>query len=199
LKAERSVSYEFGVSHSFGGNYWTDVALFQTDLDDLIEAGVDPERIVIRFENVTRARIRGLEVGGRAYWFDGLLGTNIGYTYVDPRDRSSNSVLRFRPRHLLYGSLTTSLEPIRLALEGRYISRVEAIDQRLVDLAPIVDGDARVDIKVVDVRSQVGLVDWGIPLVVDLAVTNVFNYHYVELIGNLAPVRTFHVGVRGAL
>ncbi len=199
LKAERSVSYEFGVSHSFGGNYWTDVALFQTDLDDLIEAGVDPERIVIRFENVTRARIRGLEVGARADWFDGLLGTNIGYTYVDPRDRSSNSVLRFRPRHLLYGSLTTSLEPIRLALEGRYISRVEAIDQRLVDLAPIVDGDARVDIKVVDVRSQVGLVNWGIPLVVDLAVTNVLNYHYVELIGNLAPVRTFHVGVRGAL
>ena len=187
LKPERSESYELGILQRVADELRCDLAVFQNDFRDLIEASVDPGRLVIEFNNVTRARIRGAEISVNSEWLGRHLLIDGGYTYMDPVDLGTNEILKFRPRHLLYATLTVAVGPARFSVDGRYISRMEAIDENLVHLAPILQGDTRVPIKVMDVRLS-----WDLLLVrLGLSAKNALNYHYVELIGNLAPVRTF--------
>ena len=200
LKPERSVSFEVGGSQLLGERVFLDLALFQNDFYDLIEGGVNPNRFEIQFNNVTRARIRGLEVGIKADWFKRFLATDFSYTYIDPVDLSNNTVLKFRPRHLFYTTLTAHYRQLQAELNYRYVSRVEAIDENLVRVAPIVDGDQRVACKVVDVGITYYPVNvGGLPLNIGLTIKNLTNYYYVELIGNLAPIRTYYLSVEGGL
>jgi outer membrane receptor for ferrienterochelin and colicins len=198
LRPERSVSFEIGGSQWLGERVFLDLALFQSDYYDLIEAGVNPNPPVeILFSNITRARIRGLEFGIKTDWFDRFLATDFSYTYTDPVDLSDNSVLKFRSRHLFYASLTANYRQWRTEVNFRYVSRVEAIDENLVRLAPIVDGDQRVACKVVDVGVTYNLINTGLPITIGLTVKNLTNYYYVELIGNLSPLRTYYLSVEG--
>jgi outer membrane receptor protein involved in Fe transport len=196
LKPERNVSFEIGGSQWLGERVFLDLALFQSDYYDLIEALVYPD-YDIRFTNITRARIRGLEVGMKTDWFDRLISTDFSYTYTDPVDLRDNSVLKFRSRHLFYASLSANYRQWRTEINFRYVSRVEAIDEALVNLAPIIDGDQRVACKVVDAGVTYNLINTGLPITFGLTVKNLTNYYYVELIGNLAPVRTYYVSVEG--
>ncbi len=191
LHAESSISYELGLSHAISDQLLLDWALFENDFKDLIEPGVDTTSnpIAIEFANVTRARIRGTEIDLKCNIVDKLLHGELGYTYIDSKDLSTGEVLKFRPRNTFYGSLQLAIEQFTLETDYRYMSRVEAIDENLVRLAPIIDGDQRVPIKVADVRAFYELSGAGLPLRIGLNITNMFNYHFVELIGNLAPVR----------
>ena len=76
-------------------------------------------------------------------------------------------------------------------LEFRYISRVERIDEEFVTLGIVKDGDRRVATYVTDFRLGAELNDIGIPLNVRLNINNILQYNYVELIGNIAPPRSF--------
>ncbi len=199
LKPESSISYELGISQSVLDQVLLDAAVFQNDYTDLIEAGVDTTSnpLAIRFANVTRARIRGGELDLKVNLIDKVLKAEGGYTYIDSKDLSTGTVLKFRPRHTLYGSLQLSLEHLTLVGDYRYLSRVEAIDENLVRFAPVADGDQRVPIKVADLRAFYELSGEGVPIRLGLSVTNMFNYHYVELIGNLAPVRLVTFSIDG--
>ena len=197
LKPERSVSFEVGGSQWLGERVFLDLALFQSDYYDLIEAGVNKDRLEILFSNITRARIHGMELGIKTDWFDRFLATDFSYTYTDPIDLSDNSVLMFRSRHLFYASLTANYRHWRTEVNFRYVSRVEAIDENLVRLAPINDGDQRVACKVVDAGVTYNLINTGLPITIGLTVKNLTNYYYVELIGNLAPIRTYYLSVEG--
>lgn len=199
LHAERSVSYEIGISHAVSDQILLDWALFENDFRDLIEPGVDTTSnpVAIRFENVTKARIRGTEVDLKFNVVGKMLQGELGYTYIDARDLSTGEILKFRPRHIFYGSMQLSLEHLAVVGDYRYMSRVEAIDENLVRIAPIIDGDQRVPIKVADARVFYDLSGATLPVRIGVSVTNIFNYHYVELIGNLAPIRLVTFTVDG--
>ena len=126
-----------------------------------------------------------------------MISTDFSYTYTDPVDLSDNSVLRFRSRHLFYASLTANYRQLRAEVNFRYVSKVEAIDENLVRLAPIVDGDQRVACNVVDAGVTYNLINAGLPITLGLTVKNLTNYYYVELIGNLAPLRTYYLSLEG--
>lgn len=199
LKAEHSWSYEVGGSHLIADRVLLDGALFWSEFSDLIEAGVtfDPElnAPVIKFNNVTKARIQGAEVSLKSDWFRKLLHAEASYTYVWPRDRTENQILRFRPRHLFYTSATLNYKALSLGVDFRYMSKVDRIDETLVTLAPIQDGRARVPIKVVDARGSFDLSRIKLPLVLRFNVNNLLQYNYVELMGNVAPMRNFVVSI----
>lgn len=210
LSAETSVSYEIGVNRSFGQRVSLDLAVFSNDFRNLIEPSVLIKRYrpnptvadtaegpVIQFENVTRARIQGLEAMVRVEWWKKFFSTDIGYTYTWPRDLDQNAVLKFRPRHIIYGSGMFSWGHLRASADARYLSRIERIDDNLVRLAPIVNGEQRVDIKLVDVRASYDLTGVKLPLRIGLNVNNLLNYSYVELLGNLGPVRTYYLTIEG--
>ena len=210
LKVESSLSYEVGINRSIGSMMMVDVAAFRNDFKDLIEPSVqikqyrpnpsstyEVEGPVIQFDNVTKAMIEGVEADVRVEWWKKWFSTEIGYTYTWPWDVGDNVILKFRPRHILYAGGLLSWNRVRASVDFRFLSRIERIDENLVRLAPIVDGDARVAIKIVDVRASYDLIDLGYPLRIGFNINNLLNYSYVELLGNLGPVRTYYLTVEG--
>lgn len=108
-------------------------AVFETRVEDLITYRLI-ERIgprhVYRYDNVNRARIRGLEAGGNAALGAGLkLGADL--TLLRSRDRDSGEELSFRPRSSLSGYLdwTAGLWSARLGVE--HTGRQNASGNRL--------------------------------------------------------------------
>jgi iron complex outermembrane receptor protein len=188
LQSERSVSYEVGLNQVLGEIMLFDLALFQTDFSNLIE----PRFIsgtTGQFTNVTRARIRGLEANLAAGFLSRRLVFNLGYTLTDPRDLTEDDVLKYRHRHLVYLNGTFQHGIVLVGVDFRYLSEVERIDEEFAAVIP--DADERVPISVVDVRAGVDFTENGLPLSLILNIKNLFQYNYVEFIGNLAAPRSF--------
>ena len=200
LNPEHSWTYEVSGTHAVTEHLQFDVAFFHSDFYDLIEPHVFSDSLVkINFRNITQARIQGFETSIRTKLFDHTLSVDGHYNYNWAIDRNTNLFLRFRPRHI--ASVNTSFEysSFMLGADYRFISRVERIDEQLVDLAPIVNGRQRVDIHVVDARLIVNLMDLGLPMRGALNVKNALGYNYNELIGNVSPPRQFVVSLEGVV
>jgi outer membrane receptor for ferrienterochelin and colicins len=198
LKPERSSSYEIGVTQLLGEAALVDAALFQSDLENLIESGINPAGRV-QFRNVTKARIQGAELSAKLGLLHKALFLEVSYTYLDPKDRTENDILKYRPRDLLYTSALAHIGALSLGVDFRYISRVERIDEELVNLGVIKDGDQRVAIYVTDLRCGFDFAAMNVPLVATLNVKNLFQYNYVELIGNMAPPRSMALTLEARL
>ncbi len=193
LKPERSRSFEAGIAQSVEGVGSIDIAAFRSDIDDLIEPGLFPAGpgLEIQWRNVTKARVQGVEASLRGAFFAGGLECTLGYTYVYPEDVTSGDILKYRPRHLLHSGVRGRLGWLSASADFRFSSRIERIDDELVDAGVIPDGDQRVPIYVTDIRFAADLAFAGIPLSVSFNVNNLFQHNYVELIGNVMPPRTY--------
>lgn len=82
LKPEESDSLELGVSGTVANTSWS-FAAFETDVDNLIVF----DFVTSRPQNVSEARIRGVEADIRTQVNDWTFGAN--YTHLDPRNRDS--------------------------------------------------------------------------------------------------------------
>ncbi|MGB6031308.1 MAG: TonB-dependent receptor [Bacteroidota bacterium] len=189
LNPERSMAYEIGIRQIFGGFALLDVAAFQTDFSDLIESGFN-EFGQAQFNNVTDARIRGVEITSTLALLTRTWFVDVGYTYVDPQDWTGDrrDVLKYRPRHMLYVSTRARIGAFEIGLDYRHLSRVERIDEEFATI--IRDGDQRVPINVVDARVGYDLATVGVPIHILLNVYNLLQYNYVEIMGNITPPRT---------
>ncbi len=198
LKPERSSSYEIAASQFLGETAIFDVALFQSGFSDLIE----PRFVSVggtlkgQFNNVTKARVQGVEASIKSAFFEKNMFVDIGYTYVYPKDLTQGGILKYRPRHILYAGLLTRSGMFTAGVDFRYISRIERIDEEFK--AFVNDADERVATYVTDVRLGVDLEKAGLPLSVNLNINNIFQYIYVELIGNLMPPRNYVLVVEAA-
>lgn len=198
LLPERSWSYEVGGARTFSENLFAEVSLFRNEFWDLIEPTFDVDGNV-HFENVVRARIQGTEIHFTSNWFSRLLFAEVSYTYIYPEDVTHHDVLKYRPRHLWYTSVRLVRDPFQLGCDFRFLSRVERIDDEFVTLGIIKQGDERVPIYVTDVRLTA---DWRfveLPVTSTFHINNIFNYYYVELIGNIAPVRNYVLTLEASL
>lgn len=198
LLPERSWSYELGGSTVFTENVFVQASLFQNEFWDLIEPtfGRDGK---VRFQNVTRARVQGFEFSVNTALFEKLVQADLAYTYMYPRDVTKQDILRYRPRHLLYASGRLVFEYLQFGIDYRFLSKVERIDEEFVTFGIITQGDKRVPIYVTDLRLSV---DWAfvdLPFTSSFHVNNLFGYHYVELIGNIAPIRNYVVTLEARL
>ncbi len=196
LEPEHSNAYELGLNQILGDAAVLDVALFRNDYFNLIESGLD-SLLVGRFSNVTRARIQGLEATAQVGVFERGLLLNVGYTYVNPRDLTTDDVLKYRPRHILYIGALGRTGVVSAGIDFRYLSRVERIDEQFAMI--IRDADERVPISVTDLRFSADFTPLGFPLTVSANVNNIFQYNYVELIGQMAPPRTYVLAIEAKL
>jgi outer membrane receptor for ferrienterochelin and colicins len=195
IKSESNISFELGLNYSPVNQLNIDLAVFQSEYYDLIEPVIDPTDVKVFFTNVTRARIQGLESAVNWEIINDLLSVSINYTYLWARDLGTGEALRYRPRHILYSDLGLRNWNFELAVNFRYTSRVEEVDEELIDLGVIVDGDLRVPVYTTDVMLGYNFISLGIPLSTYLNIKNLFNYNYVELIGNLRQIRNYSFGV----
>ncbi|MBK9098253.1 MAG: TonB-dependent receptor [bacterium] len=199
IKSEYNLTFEFGVNFTPVSFLNLDAAVFQNEYYDMIEPGVDPSDGLVYFSNLIRARIQGAEAGIILDALPNELSFTFNYTYLWARDVQNGTALRYRPRHIFYSSLDFRKWNLDLGINFRYTSRVEEIDEELVDLGVVVDGDIRVPVYTTDLKLGYSFISYGLPLNVYLNVKNIFNYNYVELIGNLRKIRSYSIGVNFAI
>lgn len=192
LKPERSWSFEVGANSEFKFldiPFQFDLAFYQNELYDLIEPTFvqNPVSLNIQFQNITRARIRGIEIGFRTLLFN-WLGLESSFSAMEPLDLNLNETLKFRSKFMSFSKLTIPMEIFVFQLDYRFISKVETIEERLS--LQIKDYDARVPIHVVDARIIFDLKNYT-PLKMKISINakNLLNYYYTEMPGNLAPTR----------
>ncbi|HET9136190.1 MAG TPA: TonB-dependent receptor [Candidatus Kapabacteria bacterium] len=196
LQPERSYTAEIG------GNYrsqyfYLDGAVFYSHFDQLIEPSFVGASI--KFLNITQAEISGHEEVVEYYPFgDDRFAARIGYTYVYPKNRVTGNVLEFRPRHLFQGRISSTINDLSASVDFRYISKYESLDSVLIRTVP--DGDARVNAYILDARVGYNLQPaLHIPMKATFEVQNLLNYYYVEIVGNLAPLRQFSLRLETVL
>jgi len=194
LQSETNLTFEFGVNYEVIRQLNVDFAVFQNEYYDMIEASVDPKDNKVRFDNVIRARIKGFEANTLIRIIPDEMTITIGYTYLWARDLENNIALKYRPRHTLYSGFEFKKWDFDLGINFRYWSEVEEIDNELVDLGIIRDGELRVPVFSTDVRVAYNFREIGLPVDIYLNIKNLTNYNFIELIGNLSPIRNYSLG-----
>jgi outer membrane receptor for ferrienterochelin and colicins len=193
LTAETSVSGEAGVRYNISSKTNIDLALFVTSYKNYIEANLVSDGI--QFLNVPEARVQGIEIGTDIEIIPELVKANAGYTYLWARNLTDNKTLKYRPRHSLYAKLQFTPAPFEASISFRYASRVEEIDDLIAKppLAIVTEGDLRVPVYDTDVSVGYNFLLGAIPTKIYLNAKNIFNYNYVEFIGNIAPIRNYSI------
>jgi len=200
LRPETGWSVEVGHTTPVLGTVRVDAALFWTEARELIE----PTLVVdtagaaqIQLQNVSRARIAGLDLSLLAAPIPDHLTATLGYTYLHARrlaqGGSPAEPLAFRPTHML--TVTADYRfgrggqvgggPLDFGADFRYASRPERIE-----LEGFVDS-RRVAVRVLDLRAG-----WSHgPFELRLLVANALNYIYNLVPETLAPVRAATVTI----
>lgn len=191
LKAETSYSIEAGINHKFTDELAIDFAVFNNEFYDMIEPGFDPLDGKVFFNNVVRARIQGAEVNSTFSLFNQNLIIKTGYTFLNSEDLNKNKSLKYRHKHSIINSIDYYLEYVECGIDLRYLSKTEEIDDEFIEFGIVPNGDSRVAIFVVDLKAGVNLFNFGFPARLFFNINNLLNYNYVEMIGNIAPVRNF--------
>ncbi|MEE9429987.1 MAG: TonB-dependent receptor [Melioribacteraceae bacterium] len=191
LKPEDSFSIEAGIKHYFYDDLYLDFAIFNNEYSNLIEPGFDSKDGKLFFDNVTSARIQGFEVNASSSFLSKTIVLNVGYTFLHSLDIELDKPLKYRPKHSVVTSIDFAKSFYEFGFDFRYSSEVERIGDELVVLGLVPDGDKRVPIVVLDARVGANLFSYNVPLRVFLNANNILNYNYVEVIGNLAPIRNF--------
>lgn len=194
LTSETSISFEVGANYNHDKNLSVDAAFYQTDYDNFIEPNLTKDGD-IQFINLSKARIQGVESVINWSIFPDELDIQIGYNYMWARDIEKKKAMKYRPRNVVYTQIKFSPLQFEFGLDFRYLSKVEEIDFALVEppLALVTDGGKRVPIYIADFSAGYNLLIGSVPAKIYLNVKNIFNYYYVEFIGNIAPIRSVSI------
>ena len=210
VEAESSWSYEVGINQLVGGAMAFDLALFWNTYQGLIEGRADVAAgsaiPVARFRNLSRARIRGLEVEQRMALPYGLR-LRTAYTYLDAVEflgedevlppycqgdlvPGEEAPLPYRPEHLLHTGLMAVRGSTQAGISFRYMSAFE----RVSGLFPECDRD-HIPVKLVDafLTYTRGLLQYN------LRVDNLLQYHYALTERKIRSPRKVSLTVSGAL
>lgn len=125
LDPELNTTYEL-VADYVGEGWSFNAGIFQNNLKGLIQTVCVADcgirgRELRNYENVDRARIRGLQLGGEID-LPASLHWGINYTYLDAIDRGADQRLAGRSRHLANTHLTWAPTPaFNAQLRGEYV------------------------------------------------------------------------------
>ncbi len=125
LEPETNTTYEISADYQADG-WWLNAGLFQNNVRGLIQTVCVSDcgqrgREVRNYDNVDKARIRGLELGGGVD-LPANLRWDLNYTYLDAIDRSADRRLGDRARHLANTRLQWSPSAAFSAqLRGEYV------------------------------------------------------------------------------
>lgn len=196
LTFEKSFSFDAGLLYRLNNSFNIDISLFHNEYDNFIEP-VLLRNGYIQFINLPKARIEGFEILAGTDLHDGLLKLNTGYTYLWSRDVENKMPMKFRPRHTIISSITFSPSPFEIDINFRYMSKVERIEDDLTrpPLTLVPDGEKRVDVYIFDVAAGYNFSVGIIPVKIFFNCKNLFNYNYIEFVGNIAPIRNYSISL----
>ena len=185
LANETSWAGELGGATQASRHVGLDAAVFWNQYQNLIEPALVTGGTEIQFANVTRARVRGLDLSARAAGLvGGHLGATLGYTLLDARDLTLDLPLAFRPRHQATFSADWLVD---LGGAGDLVAGFDARLASSPARVEIFESDSRVTARTLDFRAT-----WrrgGLALAAK--VENLFNYTYTLVPRTLEPPRTY--------
>lgn len=190
LRSETSNSAELGLSLDiFNSDSYLnfDISGFYNKYNDLIEPTFETSKAAeIKFMNIIEAEITGFEAAIN-YKFKNDLNFNTSLTYLNPRNIIENKDLKYRSNILWYNSLKYNLLPFQLQLDYRYKSKYNEIDDRLG--FTIKNHDLKIDAHILDISVSAfsDIFDTKTKFTINLK--NALNYYYLEMVGNMAPIR----------
>ncbi len=192
LTYETSLSFEIGSNYSIMPNLNFDLAFYQTEYNNFIEPNLLRDGS-IQFLNLTKARIQGLEIVCDWKIIPGEVSLNAGYNYMWSRDIENKRSMKYRPRNIVYAQMKYSPDSFDFGIDFRYMSEVEEIDWALAEppLALVVDGNKKIHVYTTDIMAGYNFLLAGTPAKAFINIKNIFNYNYVEFIGNIAPIRNY--------
>lgn len=197
LKSETSFSVEAGATYRYTPNISIDIAFYRTDYNNFIEPNLTKEG-KIQFINLSRARILGFETIYDWNLIPSELKLTLAHNYMWARDIEKNKAMKYRPRNSFNAQIRFNPYPFEFGIDFRYSSKVEEIDFAITEppLALVIDGNKRVPIYVIDLSAGYNFFLINMPAKVYLNAKNIFNYYYVEFIGNIAPLRNISLNLQ---
>ena len=168
LHGEHAWAAELGSAARPSGRLGVDATAFWTEYRDLIGPAVAPDSFfVFQFRNVSRARVRGLDLAVRTSLVPDRLNLEASYLYLDSQDLDTEHPLPYRSKHNVTG--TVNVLRGLLGVDVRWRSRVDEV------LAyPL---DPRGAITIVDLRLAVPVLGG----VVQAKLGNLFNKVYPDV------------------
>jgi outer membrane receptor for ferrienterochelin and colicins len=175
LHGETAWAEEIGATEDLG-RVWFDAAVFESDYQNLIEPEVAKGSLdfsTFQFQNVTDARIRGIDAGTKVAVVPDRVGVSLSYLYLDTQDLTPNSPLYdtplpYRSKHA--GTASLDLLGGLMGADVQYRSRIERVE--------VYETDPRTPITLVDLR--VGYRVRGVFL--QAKASNIFQARYVDVL-----------------
>jgi outer membrane receptor for ferrienterochelin and colicins len=175
LHGETAWSEEIGATEDLG-RLWFDAAVFESDYQNLIEPEVAKGSVTFstfQFQNVTDARIRGLDAGTKVAVVPGRVGLSLSYLYLDTQDLTPHSPLYdtplpYRSKH--EGTASLDLFGGLMGADVQYRSRIERVE--------VYETDPRTPITLVDLRM--GYRVRGV--ILQAKASNIFQARYVDVL-----------------
>ena len=193
LKPETAFSNEIGLTFVFFEKFNFDAALFYVKYNRLIEPRINPLNGKISFANIQNAHIYGTESSLSGAFFDNFLQSRISVQILEAKDLNSKKDLKYRNNIAIYHSSDLNFVPFSAGVDFRYASKPKAFDEELSTI--VNDANAFVDIYVLDLRFSWSILLENILVKTNFNVKNLLNYYYIEMTGNLSPIRNFSLNV----
>ena len=116
---------------------------------------------------------------------------------MNPRNIIENKDLKYRSNYLWYSSINYRLLPFEVQLDYRFKSKYNEIDIRLGNT--IKDHDLVIDAHILDVSFSLYSEIFESKTKFTLNIKNALNYYYLEMVGNMAPIRFFNFQIESEL
>jgi len=193
LKAETSWSYDIGLRQYISKNWYFEIGAFRNNFDNLIEIDLKQSqiefakdiRVSVRFQNLIKAKIEGIELTTSGHWWRDRLRLTATATIIEHEDLLTHKPLTYRPKVIAYVNPSLCLSSWELHADYRYASRIETVKLYYYD--------DRVAQKVWNFRIIYHLANVDI----QFAVNNAFDYYYTQIERSMGEIRNFTVGITG--
>jgi outer membrane receptor protein involved in Fe transport len=183
LDSEESWSYEIGLRHRFSDSWFVEANAFYTDVNGLIELGVNSSNGTANFVNLTDVIIPGFELTTNGRWWENRLGLRANFTYLNPEDRVTHQLLRHRQKYIAFLQGSYRKGDTEFQLDYKYASAQEHyLLPGIHQFVPQKVWDARILFYWGDYTFMVG-------------VNNLANYSYTLRDKVLEENRNFFVGL----
>lgn len=126
LRSETSWTYELGFRQKITPSWFFEINGFYTTVDDLIELSVNTFTREVKFFNIDRAKIPGLEFVTNGRWFNNRLGLKANFLLMDPRNDVTDELLPYRQKFIAF--IAPSLrfgDNVEFQLDYKYASAQE--------------------------------------------------------------------------
>jgi len=168
-----------------------DFSLFWHRYENMIEpqqSYMPDSTVAIQFQYLDRAQNRGIEAKLQFSAFSGFLRSWGGYTYIDPVNLKTGTILNYRSKHRFTTGIVLQYDRFSVGLDYNYASRMENI----VNL----DGSAfeqRVPMRIMDARLNISLGSY----LLTLECKNMLNYNYILRQRYVEPIRSYVISLQG--